>query len=233
MENNRTSSVLVIWIVVFILLLLFAFAYGVAAAEPTMAFNNDFTVLAPEGTEDILKAATQYKKEIANEWGVAPGNGPTTISYSPSASDTAFTWARSGKRKYHTVYLQTNLHRAKGSTLKHEIAHVVLAWRVPIWINEGIACSYDDKERKDIRSRIANESPMRVWEIFKLDEVKSGVEYANSESLSNYLISLGGKKRLASFGVEAKEMGHTAALASWYGVTAKELEERWRLWQKH
>jgi hypothetical protein len=222
--RNREKAVLIVWIAVFILLILFALAYGAIGAEPTktMAFNQHFTVLAPSNAKEILDAATRFKEEIEDEWGIDNDPGPATISWKPSGEDTAFTWAKSGARKYHTVYLKTGLNRATGSTLKHEVAHVVAAGRLPLWANEGLASMYDDKERKLVRESEPNIRPLRIMSLVSVDSVE---EYANCERLALAIVRLRGKKRFIKFASDCVSSGTEESLMKHYSMTFSDLNK--------
>ena len=58
----------------------------------------------------------------------------------------------------HRVWLTTSKRRALGSTLAHEITHLVLNARfsdgMPAWANEGIASLRDDAGRSAERQKI-------------------------------------------------------------------------------
>lgn len=184
-----------------------------------MEFNQGFTVLANSNARKILIAASKHRKDIEEEWGLA-ATGPATITWTDSKDDTAFTWERTGKRKYHAVYLRTTLERATGSTLKHEIAHVVAAGRLPLWANEGLASMYDDPLRKKIRREQPN---MRPLQVLSLRSVTSATEYANCERLVAMLVGVKGKKEFVKFAQDCVRHGTESALLVHYNLTLKEL----------
>lgn len=195
-----------------------------AVSQDRLAFNESFTVLAPSNASQILACATRFRNEIAAEWGLQEDTAPATISWRPSGEDTAFTWAKSGARKYHSVYLKTGLKRATGSTLKHEVAHVVLAGRLPLWANEGLASLYDDHERRSLRS---NQPSMRPIEIVNLQSVATVAEYANCERLVVVLVGVSGKKQFLNFATDCTKIGTEASLQKHYGMTFVDLSKQY------
>ena len=113
----------------------------------------------------MLRQAERFREEIALQWLGGPlpeGQGRVVINLRVSHDrDEGLTWAcDSQDRLCHTIYLVTSPQRALGSTLKHEIAHAVLAThfshphRLPSWLEEAIASDYDDASRKSTRQRI-------------------------------------------------------------------------------
>ncbi|HAY81269.1 MAG TPA: hypothetical protein DCY79_15805 [Planctomycetaceae bacterium] len=220
-----------------------------------LVFNENFTILAAKSqpaltsgfSERLLAAAERYRREIAQEWfaqELADGVGKTTISLTVSHRvDKAFTWARSGARNYHVVYLTTSPQQAVGSTLKHEIAHVVLATqfpgnaRLPIWLEEGIASRYDDAERIRLRKQITQSfGHARPWpqvtQLFATENVPSvdQTTYAFAVSLTDYLLTLDNRKTLLRFGAMCSQSTPDQALATHYQMQPHELQLRWQHW---
>ena len=84
----------------------------------------------------VLTKAEEYRKQIAEEWlhhELPPSVGRTIINVNLSdTEDKGLTWAIDDPRRtLHTLFLTTSRGRALGSTLKHEITHVVLATQFP------------------------------------------------------------------------------------------------------
>lgn len=239
--------------------LMFCFVCLCAAASQGKAaglvFNENFTILAstsqsPMATglpERLLEAAERYRGEIAREWlshELSAGEGKTTISLTIShRQDKAFTWARRGNRNYHMVYLTTSPQQATGSTLKHEIAHVVLATRypdskrLPVWLEEGIASRYDDAERIVLREKIIQEfGHQRQWpnvlQLFATENVPAAdqVTYAFAASLTDYLLTHGSRKTLLQFGESCSQTSPRQALETYYQMQPHELQQRWQRW---
>jgi hypothetical protein len=119
--------------------------------------------VAQDFANSLMTRAEAYRKQIAEDWLGRPlpaGIGRATINLRFSESeDTGLTWAIDHpSRKTHTVYLVTSADKALGTTLAHEMVHVVLATRfphphrLPAWLEEGIASQYDDENRKRLRA---------------------------------------------------------------------------------
>lgn len=82
------------------------------------------------------------------------------------------------------------------STLKHELAHVVInqnfGFIQPLWLNEGIASvianqKFKEKEKKDIR------------EMHTLEEWKLNHSYSNAFNFTHFLINKFGKEKIVLF----------------------------------
>jgi hypothetical protein len=214
-----------------------------------MAFDENFTVSAPDQplADEVLAAAGAFRKEVAQTWFGAelpPGAGRAMIHVRlAEADDSAFTWAAdSPNRKLHMVSLVTPRRAAAGATLRHEIVHVVLAARfpdrLPAWIEEGIAGRYDDPPRTDARRRI-----IRGWvlsgnwpdleRVFALETIAAHehAAYSAAASVTEYLLSCGGKEKLLRFAVSGKGDGWDQALRRHYGLgSVHDLETAWRAW---
>jgi hypothetical protein len=222
------------------------------------AHNENFTVFAPAVpsqeagqafAEELLAKADQYRKEIATYWlgeELPPGVGHTIINVDfTGAKDTALTWVKDNpRRKYHTLYLSTSPERALGSTLAHEVSHVVLATRFPhpnrlaAWLEEGIAGKYDDALRIQTRRKLLSWFSRtgnwpRLEMILTAEEIlaKDECSYAVATSLTDFLISLRDKGTLLAFGRSAGERGWDAALRKHYGISdVSALQADWRRW---
>jgi len=223
-----------------------------------IAYNENFTICTPaqptqkEGqafAELVLDMAEQYRREIAQDLLVEelpPGVGRTMISVRFShQEDAGVTWAKDNpERRYHNVYLTTTPQRALGSTLKHELAHVVLATRfphperLPPWLEEGLASRYNDDERKTTHQRIMNwfsrtgnwprlENILHTTRILADDTSI----YATAASLTEYLLSQKDIETLFCFAQAAKSIPLDTALQKYYAIhNMKVLQSRWQAW---
>lgn len=220
-------------------------------------FNQNFTVFTPAPAkselgdafaERVLQRAEEYRLEIAEEWlgePLADGLGKTTINVKFSSDDdSGLTWAKeSSASKIHMLYLRTSPERALGSTLKHEMAHIVLATRfphphrLPAWLEEGIASRYDDPGRHTQRSEaLTRLARQRNWP--RLEDVlfnanitaADEVAYTVATSLVEMLLSRADKKTLLEFGAKASE-DLEPALRHHYEITSVgELQSMWQEW---
>jgi hypothetical protein len=237
-------------------LLVLAFASRVDAAG--FAMSDNFTIFTPAYptqqdaeayAHEVLQSAETWRSEIAKQWlgeELPPGVGQTTVNVSFSEEqDSGLTWAKDNpRRKYHTLYLTTTPDRALGSTLAHEMVHVVLATRFPhpqrlaAWIEEGIASSYDDGPRQATRQRILawivkTENWPDVAELLISPNMASRdkTAYATASSLTAFLLSRGDKLTLLEFGQYANKAGWDAALSKYYRIrSTADLQRSWQQW---
>jgi hypothetical protein len=240
----------------FCMLCVLAFAARVDAAG--FAMSENFTVLTPAYptqqdaqayAHEVLASAESWRSEIARQWlgdELPPGVGPTTVNVSFSEEqDAGLTWAKDNpQRKYHTLYLTTTPDRALGSTLAHEMAHVVLATRFPhpqrlaAWIEEGIASSYDDPPRQATRKRLLSwiaktgnwPDAVDLLNSPNID-TRDKTAYVTASSLTAFLLSRGDKPTLLEFGQYAHKAGWDAALHKYYRIdSTADLQRSWQQW---
>ena len=218
-------------------------------ASTATAQSENFVVTAPDliTAKAVLASAESLRVSIAEEWlgerlpdGIAPTVIRVTIS---NEEDKAMTWvADRADRLSHMMWVTTSLQKATGTTLAHEIAHVVLATQypgqLPAWIDEGIASRQDDPKRAQARKEIlAWYARTGNWpslnEMFTATKIAASdrSKYALSASVTDYLLSLGGSDHLMKFALAGQDQGWDAALRSHYGIAhTRELETRWRHW---
>lgn len=214
-----------------------------------LARNENFMVMAPsqELAEEVLKAAEQFRDDVAVRWlgaPLPPSVGPAIIHVELTETrDDAFTWAKTGPdRKYHSVYLTTSRDRSVGSTLKHEITHVVLATRypdrLPVWLEEGCAGFADDSFRLKTRrgildwfARTGNWPNLSKVLNSKRMSAADRSSYAIACSVSQFLIERGGRHELLAFGEAIQRQGLQAALNNSYElISVDELSKEWQAW---
>ena len=175
----------------------------------------------------MLRSAEAWRSEIARQWlgeELPPSVGQTTVNVSFSEQrDAGITWAKDDpRRKYHTLYLTTSPDRALGSTLAHEMVHVVLATRfphprrLPAWLEEGIASSYDDGPRQATRQQILawmakTGNWFDVESIFNSQNIagQDKQAYAVASSLTQFLLTRGDQRTLLEFGQQARRPAGT------------------------
>ncbi len=213
-----------------------------------LAHDENFIVYAPDQdlADRVLAKAEEFRKaEAKNLLGaeLEPGKGRTiiTVEVSP-AEDSGFTWPIDcPERKCHEMWLKTSPDRAAGSTLRHEMRHVVLNMRfperLPLWIEEGLASRVDDRQRQQL-SRITTARFMRsswppIRSVVEVRAIHSSDQstYTAATSLVNYLLTRGDTAKLLEFGMLAKKSGCDTALAKCYRIgSLAELESKWRAW---
>jgi hypothetical protein len=222
------------------------------------AMSDNFTVFTPPiptqqdaeaYAHEVLQSAEAWRRAIAKEWlseELPPSVGQTTINVSFSEEkDSGLTWAKDNpQRKFHTLYLTTTPDRALGSTMAHEMVHVVLATQYPhphrlaAWLEEGIACRYDDGPGKATRKRIVSWI-VKTGNWPDLEELlnsptiasRDKAAYAAAASLTEFLLTRGDKRTLLEFGQHAGKAGWDAALRQYYRInSAADLQRSWQQW---
>ena len=141
--------------------------------------------------------------------------------------------------------MSTSPERALGSTLAHEMAHVVLATRfphpnrLPAWLEEGIASRYDDEDRQKTRqAQITYFVETGHWpsvdSLFTAANIAAQDKelYTVAASLTEFLLSRNSDKQmLLEFGQYGNTAGWDAALQKYYGIRdVVQLQGRWQRW---
>jgi hypothetical protein len=222
------------------------------------AYSDNFIVHTPDHqtqaadqkfAELVLKQAETYRREFAKLWlgaELPAGTGESVISVALSASeDRGLTWAKDHPdRTLHNVYLRTSPENAVGSTLRHEIAHTVLATRFPFpnrlpsWVEEGIASRYDDDSRRAARGQLARywlrtAQVPRLAQVIETPDLRSFDEtsYAAATSLVSFLLTKGNEQKLLRFAVDGQRYGWPSALQAHYRINGyADLEKQWQAW---
>ena len=212
--------------------------------------STNFTVMCTStelSSREVLAKAESMRKEIATELlGAKLPDGQefaiihVTIS---QESDEGLTRLSTTKEQGpHRIWIKSSSQRALGSTLAHEIAHIVLNGnfqvRMPAWANEGLASLYDDPERHARRSEILSEfvqsghwpsiAGLLSVQYFAPTDERA---YAISVSLTQFLLSLGTPRELMRFIELGMNRGWNHALETAYGIHGSEaLQIRWQEW---
>ncbi len=219
-----------------------------------IAGGKNFTVVAPRGdhlADKVLSRAEELRRDIALEWlgkELPEGQGLTHITVELAKDkDEGLTWLCGPGRAVrgdHRMWLTTSRERAVGSTLEHEITHVVLAIRfpkgMPVWVNEGIASLADDEERHKARRELQQQWA-RSGQWPSLEKVlyqrtlppSDQAGYAASVSLTEFLLTKGDRRELIGFIEQAGQDGWNAALSKSYGIAGVgELQRQWQDWAR-
>jgi hypothetical protein len=211
--------------------------------------NENFVVSAPDlaTAQAVLAKAEGLRRSLAIQWlgeALPDGIAPTVIRVVLSDDeDKGLTWvADRADRLSHMMWLTTSRERATGSTLAHEMTHVVLSTRypgeLPAWLDEGIASRQDDSRRVAARREIL------VWyartgnwpslvEVLSAQKIAGSdrARYALSASVTDYLLSQSDVATLFEFAQAGRTGGWDAALRTHYGIAhTRALETRWRDW---
>jgi hypothetical protein len=226
------------------------FILALPSALFAAGFSHDqnFIVYAPDQalSDTVIAKAEVYRKAEAIDLlggELNAGKGRTIITVEVSATeDSGFTWPIDHPdRKFHEMWLTTSREKAAGSTLRHEIRHVVLNTRfpdrLPLWIEEGLASRSDDQQRQRLSRETALQFSRRGWpdirSIVRSRAIHSTdlAAYSAATSLVNYLLTRGDTAKLLQFGESAKKSGCNQALEKCYGLgSLSELELKWHAW---
>jgi hypothetical protein len=196
------------------------------------------------------EAAELYRRDLAVLWlGEALPNWSKpcaiTIKTGPklgAGGETTFTVCNDEVYDW-KITAQGTKERVLDSVLPHEITHTVLASylraQAPRWIDEGMATSVEaDSERTRYRLNLADFLHSRKGIAFNdmvaMKEYPTDVMpfYSQVFSVCEYLILIGGRRRLVEFAKEgARTNDWNAALARYYeGRTLGDLQLEWVAW---
>jgi len=217
-----------------------------------IAGSKNFTVLAPRGghlADEVLSRAEELRVHIAIAWlgqELPEGKGLTHITVELSKDkDEGLTLLAGPGRAVpgdNRMWLTTSRERATGSTLAHEVTHIVLATHfakgMPVWVNEGIASLEDDEQRHETRRELVRQwARTGQWPSLEklLDQRKIApsdqASYAASVSLTEFLLAKGDRRELITFIERAQQEGWEAALNRSYGIRGvADLQRQWQTW---
>ncbi len=200
-------------------------------------------------SEAILAKAEAFRKEIALTWfGQELPEGEhvalihVTLSKDKDEGLTLLTGPAKRLGGNHRVWLETTRELALGSTLAHEIAHVVMDARFPAgmppWAREGTASLLDDQARVATRRGILTQftqtkqwpSVARIMGAPKIPPTDE-VSYAVAISLTEFFLSLKDRATFLDFVASGSQIGWDRALQQLYKIdgTAK-LQKDWEAW---
>ncbi|MFW6124890.1 MAG: hypothetical protein ACOC46_01970, partial [Pirellulales bacterium] len=216
--------------VAFLSLALALAALSSPAVAAGFSRSDNFVVMAAEKSlaDEALAQAEKYRREIARQWlgaELPPSVGQTVLHVEiTDEGDSAHTWVIDDpRRQYHRVWVNGSRRQVLGSTLRHEISHVVMATRfpqgLPLWINEGIASLNDDAERVATRRRIIgwyaqtdNWPPLARILNAEAMRAHDRETYSVAASLTEYLLSLDDRATLVAFAATAAQRNWDEAL---------------------
>jgi hypothetical protein len=128
------------------------------------------------------------------------------------------------------------------AALPHELTHVLLADLFPAsppprWAEEGLALLADPADKRarharDLRRALQSNTTLPLVRFFLDAEYPAvrdrAVFYAQSMSLTEYLVNLDSSERFIEFVETAQDVGHLPALQRVYGIRGLgELESKW------
>jgi hypothetical protein len=129
------------------------------------------------------------------------------------------------------------------AALPHELTHVVLKDRfaskgLPRWADEGMAILADteakqERHNKDLRDALMSRTTFHAAELFLMDGYpppkRFGAFYAQSASLTRFLVGRKGPQDFVKFIEQARENGFDTALRECFNIAnAAELDRQWR-----
>jgi hypothetical protein len=127
------------------------------------------------------------------------------------------------------------------STLPHEVTHIVLAdlfvvQQIPRWADEGIAVLAEPLAEQRNREAELRE-PLETGRVFPLSQLMAmeypeqkdwSLFYAQSVSLTRYLVDQGPPERFIQFVRDSQRIGTAAALRDIYHIEGpSDLHDRW------
>lgn len=209
----------------------------------------NFAVTAPtmEIARQIGEAAEQNRKELARLWlgkelpawsEPCPVRVRSTDEPTGSATEFAFDNGVVSRK----MFLEGPLDRIFADLLPHEITHTILAeWRgqpVPRWADEGAAMLSESavsraKHEQVMERLLRTGRPLPLTELLRrLDYPRDPKDvvtfYAQSLSLTDFLVMAGGRKKFLAFVAQGVDDGWDKAAQSVYSSkSVAELEESW------
>ncbi|MGH7127715.1 MAG: hypothetical protein ACREIV_04040 [Planctomycetaceae bacterium] len=214
------------------------------------ARSPNFTVTVardPALARDLLARAESLREDIALRWIGSPlpeGVAHTVIHlHRDDAADVGRLVPADGvTQTRHWLWLRTSRERALGTTLAHEMTHVVLSTRfpegMPVWANEGIASLEDDAERHAIRrERLAHLARSERWpsvaEVMSMPHISPDdtTAYSVAVSLTEFLLERGPRGDFLRFVETGADGNWNAALRRFYKIDGTaDLQREWQVW---
>lgn len=194
----------------------------------------------------ILQYAEKYRAEIALDlfdWRMPKWSSPCEITVRRSRGPggvTSFDLENGQAFSWQMVVTGSNEQDVLLGALPHEVAHTVIhsaiRQRIPRWIDEGIACLYEQGRygmRFQYNPEQADALPTRHMDTMEYpfgDGEKLYVFYSGSNSLVEYLDQRYGRKPLRSLLLKLRypsKVKLSAAIQEQYGLNADELSLAW------
>jgi hypothetical protein len=139
------------------------------------------------------------------------------------------------------VHLRADHPNVLHAVLPHEVTHVVLAdlfphQQIPRWADEGMAVLAEPRSEQSLRAADLDE-PLRSGRLFRLGDLMAmdypdakywGLYYAQSVSLTRYLVESGSPAQFVKFVQQAQRSGIEPALRQVYSISGySDLQSRW------
>ncbi|MDB5343958.1 MAG: hypothetical protein JWP89_2335 [Schlesneria sp.] len=133
-----------------------------------------------------------------------------------------------GRITLRRIDLRADAHGWNTSSMSHEVTHLIVAdrfggRRLPRWADEGMAVLAESREKQAQRQRVASLAPaISLSRLLSVAEYPGGRDrdafYAQSASLTDYLVRHGGGVQFLAFVESAMESGHDIALREYYDL---------------
>jgi len=245
-KTGFVSLVAYVWAATFFLLATSSNAWAATFRTSNFIVHADSAVFARK----VGEAAEQYRKDLAVLWlgKVLPNwSNPCVVTVKTGETlgpggETVFTYCNNEVFDW-KMTAQGPEARVLDSVLPHEITHTILASYLkapaPRWIDEGMATSVEaDVERTNYRTMLADYLHSRKGIAFndmvamKEYPVDLMPFYSQSFSVCEYLILIGGRRRLVEFAKEgARTNDWNGALRRYYeGRSLGDLQLEWVAW---
>jgi len=242
-KTGFVSLVAYVWAATFFLLATSSNAWAATFRTSNFIVHADSAVFARK----VGEAAEQYRKDLAVLWlgKVLPNwSNPCVVTVKTGETlgpggETVFTYCNNEVFDW-KMTAQGPEARVLDSVLPHEITHTILASYLkapaPRWIDEGMATSVEaDVERTNYRTMLADYLHSRKGIAFndmvamKEYPVDLMPFYSQSFSVCEYLILIGGRRRLVEFAKEgARTNDWNGALRRYYeGRSLGDLQLEW------
>jgi hypothetical protein len=213
--------------------------------------------------EQVAEAAEAARAAQLKRWGDALGGLPWSprceVVLFPTAKDftretgqppdsPGFSTMRmmEGRIIFRRVHLRADYPNTLRAVVPHEVTHVVLAdlfpnKQIPRWADEGIAVLAEPPAEQDLRVGELD-APLKAGRLYRLSELtgmeeidnrRIGLFFAQSVSLTRYLVDQGGPARFIEFVRETQRTGFDPALKRVYKIAdGAELQARWLTFAK-
>jgi hypothetical protein len=217
----------------------------------------------PALASKVMKNAEKARAELIKRWPTATSRGdwsplceiylyPTAKLYaqmtgqpedSPGFSTMGMNNGRITARR---VNLRADHSTVVSAVLPHEITHVILAdfftqWQIPRWADEGLAVlsePMDEQDRRanDLTRPLAADQLFRIEDLMQMDYPDQkfwSLYYAQSVSLSRFLIEQGTPSQMLEFLQASQREGYEPALRRIYKIEGyTDLQDRWLIYAR-
>ncbi len=218
----------------------------------------NFEVFAADASlaKQIGEVAEKARKEVAVAWlgqELASWGRPCAIRVHPKPSgqggSTTFAFGNGGVLTQH-MQVEGVPERLLGGVVPHEVTHTIMAAyfkrQAPRWADEGAAMLSEDQQEhsryeRNCEAALQSQRSFPLRRLFAFQEypADAGTFYAQSFSITRYLVQAKGRTAFLAFVTQGMSTGWDRAVHATYGQdTIEELQVAWqadcwpRLFQK-